>query len=134
MAIVGKMCHGTAQPPYSQRYILTARGTGESARFLSFDAPSDFTRASTASGERPAPLIRRKDAAARCVYVRMHGRNNPNDEELLCRSYIREDEFERNISELEREWGEASDRWLSRMTHTGNYKRPGSRSPPRTIE
>ena len=41
--------------------------------------------------------------------MRTHERNNPDDEELLRRSHIREDEFERNTFELERERGEARD-------------------------
>ena len=50
----------------------------------------------------------------RRVYVRMHGPEYPNDEELLRRAIIREDELERTVqeldrsaSELERERGEA---------------------------
>ena len=43
--IVGRVSHGTAQLPSSQRCYLTANGIGEAARFLSFATPSDFVRA-----------------------------------------------------------------------------------------
>ena len=38
----------------------------------------------------------------RRVYVRMHGPEYPDDEELLRRAIIREDELERTVRELER--------------------------------
>ena len=43
--IVGRVSHGTAHLPSSQRYHLTAQGIGEAARVLGFDTLSDFVRA-----------------------------------------------------------------------------------------
>lgn len=43
--IVGRVSHGTAHLPSSQRYHLTAQGIGVAARILGFEAPSDFVRA-----------------------------------------------------------------------------------------
>ena len=43
--IVGRVSHGTAHLPSSQRYHLTAKGIGETAWTLGFDTPSDFVRA-----------------------------------------------------------------------------------------
>ena len=62
--IVGRVSHGTAHLPSSQRYYLTANGIGEGARTLGFDTPSDFVRAYPMSREWLALLIRRMDAVA----------------------------------------------------------------------
>ena len=62
--IVGRMSHGAAHLPSSQRYHLTAQGVGEAARVLGFDTPSDFVRAYPMSREWLTLLIRRMDAAA----------------------------------------------------------------------
>ena len=62
--IVGRVSHGTAHLPSSQRYHLTARGVREAADFLGFDTPSDFVRAYPASREWLTLLIRRMDAVA----------------------------------------------------------------------
>ena len=43
--IVGRVSHGTAHLPSSQRYYLTAKGVSEAAEFLGFETPSDFMRA-----------------------------------------------------------------------------------------
>ena len=40
--IVGRVSHGTAHLPSSQRYYLTANGIREVAGFLGFETPSDF--------------------------------------------------------------------------------------------
>ena len=62
--IVGRVSHGTAHLPSSQRYYLTAKGIGEAAGLLGFDTPSDFVRAYPASREWLTLLIRRMDAVA----------------------------------------------------------------------
>ena len=49
--IVGRVSHGTAHLPSSQRYYLTANGIGEAAGFLGFATPSDFVRAYPVSRE-----------------------------------------------------------------------------------
>ena len=67
--IVGRVSHGAAHLPSSQRYYLTANGIGEAARTLGFDTPSDFVRAYPNSREWLALLIRRMDAVA-AVYRR----------------------------------------------------------------
>ena len=41
----GRVSHGTAHLPSSQRYFLTANGIREAAGFLGFATPSDFVRA-----------------------------------------------------------------------------------------
>ena len=63
-AIVGRVSHGTAHLPSSQRYYLTAKGIGEAARVLGFETPSDFVRAYHVSREWLALLIRRMDVVA----------------------------------------------------------------------
>ena len=63
-SIVGRVSHGTAHLPSSQRYHLTAQGVGEAAWVLGFDAPSDFVRAYPMSREWLTLLIRRMDAVA----------------------------------------------------------------------
>ena len=62
--IVGRVSHGAAHLPSSQRYHLTAKGIGEAAWVLGFDTPSDFVRAYPASREWLTLLIRRMDAVA----------------------------------------------------------------------
>ena len=63
--IAGRVSHGTAHLPSSQRYYLTASGIGEAAAgFLGFATPSDFVRAYPLSREWLALLIRRMDAVA----------------------------------------------------------------------
>ncbi len=62
--IAGRVSHGTAHLPSSQRYHLTASGVREAAEFLGFDTPSDFVRTYPMSKEWLALLIRRMDAVA----------------------------------------------------------------------
>ena len=62
--IVGRVSHGTAHLPSSQRYHLTASGILEAAGVLGFDTPSDFVWAYPVSREWLALLIRRMDAVA----------------------------------------------------------------------
>ena len=62
--IVGRVSHGTAHLPSSQRYYLTAQGIREAAELLGFATPSDFVRAYPVSREWLALLIRRMDAVA----------------------------------------------------------------------
>ena len=62
--IVGRVSHGTANLPSSQRYHLTASGVREAADFLGFDTPSDFVRAYPMSREGFTLLLRRMDAVA----------------------------------------------------------------------
>ena len=62
--IVGRVSHGTAHLPSSQRYHLTAKGIGETSGILSFATPSDFVRAYPMSREWLTLLIRRMDAVA----------------------------------------------------------------------
>ena len=62
--IVGRVSHGTAHLPSSQRYYLTANGTRHAAELLGFATPSDFVRAYPVSREWLTLLIRRMDAVA----------------------------------------------------------------------
>ena len=62
--IAGRVSHGTAHLPSSQRYYLTANGIHEVAGFLGFETPSDFVRAYPVSREWLTLLIRRMDAVA----------------------------------------------------------------------
>ena len=62
--IVGRVNHGTAQLPSSQRYYLMAKGIGEATGVLDFATPSDFVRAYPMSREWLALPIRRMDAVA----------------------------------------------------------------------
>ena len=62
--IVGRVSHGTAHLPSSQRYHLTTKGVGEAAWVLGYDTPSDFVRAYPMSREWLTLLIRRMDAVA----------------------------------------------------------------------
>ena len=61
--IVGRVSHGTAHLPSSQRYHLTTSG-GETAWVLGFATLSDFVRAYPMSREWLTLLIRRMDAMA----------------------------------------------------------------------
>ena len=62
--IAGRVNHGTAHLPPSQRYHLTAQGVGEAACVLGFGTPSEFVRAYPISREWLTLLIRRMDAVA----------------------------------------------------------------------
>ena len=62
--IVGRVSHGTAHLPSSQRYHLTAKGIREAAKVLGFDTPSDFVRAYPMSREWLTLLICRMEAVA----------------------------------------------------------------------
>ena len=62
--IAGRVSHGTAHLPSSQRYYLTASGTRQAADSLGFGTPSDFVRAYPVSREWLTLLIRRLDAVA----------------------------------------------------------------------
>ena len=48
--IIGRVSHGTAHLPSSQRYYLTVNGIRHAAGFLGFETPSDFVRAYPVSG------------------------------------------------------------------------------------
>ena len=60
----GRVSHGTAHLPSSQRYYLTTKGLRQATGVLGFETPSDFVRAYPLSREWLAPLIRRMDAVA----------------------------------------------------------------------
>ncbi len=60
----GRVSHGTAHLPSSQRYYLTAKGIRAASATLDFDMPSDFVRAYPMSKEWLTLLIRRMDAVA----------------------------------------------------------------------
>ena len=62
--IVGRVSHGTAHLPSSQRYHLTAQGIREATGHLGYDTPSEFVRAYPVSREWLTLLIRRMDAVA----------------------------------------------------------------------
>ena len=62
--ILGRVSHGTAHLPSSQRYYVTANGVREAAQVLGFATPSDFVRAYPVSRERLTLVIRRMDAVA----------------------------------------------------------------------
>ena len=62
--IVGRVSHGAALLPSSQRYYLTTQGIREAAQVLGFETPSDFVRAYPVSREWLALLTRRMDAVA----------------------------------------------------------------------
>ena len=62
--IVGRVSHGTAHLPSSQRSYLTANGIRETAGILGFETPSDFVRAYPMSREWLTLLIRRMDVVA----------------------------------------------------------------------
>ena len=62
--IVGRISHGTAHLPSSQRYFITANGIRETAGLLGFDTPSEFVRAYPMSREWLRLLIYRMDVVA----------------------------------------------------------------------
>ena len=62
--IAGRVSHGTAHLPSSQRYHLMTQGIREAAWVLGFETPSDFVRAYPMSREWLTLLIRRMDAVA----------------------------------------------------------------------
>ena len=62
--IVGRVSHGTAHLPSSQRYHLTDQSIREAGGILGFETPSDFVRAYPVSREWLTLLIRRMDAVA----------------------------------------------------------------------
>ena len=62
--VFGRVSHGTAHLPSSQRYYLTARDINEASGNLGFRTPSDLVRAYPVSREWLALLIRRMDAVA----------------------------------------------------------------------
>ena len=62
--IVGRVSHGSARLPSSQRYFLTTKGIHEAAGFLGFATPSDFIRVYPMSREWLTLIIRRMDAVA----------------------------------------------------------------------
>ena len=61
---VGRVIHGTAHLPSSQRHHLTTNGIRQAAALLGFDTPSDFVRAYPMSREWLTLLMRRMDAVA----------------------------------------------------------------------
>ena len=62
--IVGRVSHGTAHLPSSQRYYLTTKGIRQATGVLGFEPPSDFVRAYPVSREWLTLLVRRMDAVA----------------------------------------------------------------------
>ena len=62
--VIGRVSHGTAHLPSSQRYYMTANGIREAAQLLGFATPADFVRAYPVSREWLTLLIRRMDAVA----------------------------------------------------------------------
>ena len=62
--ITGRVSHGTAHLPSSQRYYLTTKGIRQATGVLGFETPSDFVRAYPVSREWLTLLIRRMDAVA----------------------------------------------------------------------
>ena len=62
--IAGRVSHGTAHLPSSQRYHLTTKGIRQATGILGFETPSDFVRAYPMSREWLTLLIRRMDAIA----------------------------------------------------------------------
>ena len=57
--ITGRVSHGTAHLPSSQRYFLTTKGIRETAGFLGFATPSDFVRAYPLSREKLESLLKK---------------------------------------------------------------------------
>ena len=95
--IAGRVSHGTAHLPSSQRYYLTANGIGEAAGILGFSTPSDFVRAYPVSREWLALLIRRMDAVA-SVY-RLAASMSPGLDGLRSRvEFHRRGRFDATIS------------------------------------
>ena len=62
--IIGRVSHGTAHLPSSQRFHLTTNGIKQAAEVLGFDTPSNFVRAYPVSREWLTLLLRRMDAVA----------------------------------------------------------------------
>ncbi len=62
--ITGRVSHGTAHLPSSQRYYLTTKGIRQATGVLGFETPSDFVRAYPVSREWLTLLVRRMDAVA----------------------------------------------------------------------
>ena len=62
--IVGRVSHGAAHLPSSQRYHLTTNGISEATRVLGFATPSELVRAYPMSREWLTLLVRRMDAVA----------------------------------------------------------------------
>ena len=95
--IVGRVSHGTAHLPSSQRYHLTANGIGEAAWVLGFATPSDFVRAYPMSREWLTLLIRRMDAVA-AVY-RLAASLSPGTDGLRSRvEFHRRGRFDATIT------------------------------------
>ena len=80
----GRVSHGTAHLPSSQRYYLTTKGIRQATGVLGFETPSDFVRAYPLSREWLAVLIRRMDAVA-AVY-RLAALMSPGTRS--CRSHV----------------------------------------------
>ena len=62
--VVGRVSHGIAHLPSSQRYFITANGLRKATEVLDFDTPSDYVRAYPMSREWLTLLMRRMDAVA----------------------------------------------------------------------
>ena len=94
--IVGRVSHGTAHLPSSQRYHLTAQGVGEAAWVLGYDTPSDFVRAYPMSREWLTLVIRRMDAVT-AVY-RLPASMSPGTDGLRSRvEFHRKGRFDATI-------------------------------------
>ena len=95
--IVGRVSHGTAHLPSSQRYYMTANGVREAAHVLGFATPSDFVRAYPVSREWLTLLIRRMDAVA-AVY-RLAASLSPGTDGLRSRvEFHRRGRFDATIT------------------------------------
>ena len=95
--IVGRVSHGTAHLPSSQRYYMTANGVREAAQVLGFATPSDFVRAYPVSREWLTLLIRRMDAVA-AVY-RLAASLSPGTDGLRSRvEFHRRGRFDATIT------------------------------------
>ena len=62
--VVGRVSHGIAHLPSSQRYFITANGIREATEVLDFDTPSGYVRVYPMSREWLTLLLRRMDAVA----------------------------------------------------------------------
>ena len=94
---VGRVNHGTAHLPSSQRYHLTASGIRQAADSLGFETPSDFVRAYPMSREWLTLLIRRMDAVA-SVY-RLAASMSPGSDGLRsCVEFHRRGRFDATIT------------------------------------
>ena len=95
--IVGRVIHGTAHLPSSQRYHLTTKGISEAGWTLGFATPSDFVRAYPMSKEWLTLLVRRLDAVA-SVY-RLAASLSPGIEGLRSRvEFHRRGRFDATIT------------------------------------